>query len=999
MRLDTEFVKLPLRFDAERLAAEIAAVPESSWRPHPQGYAGNSALALIAAGGDPDDDATRGAMLPTPHLAALPYTRQVLAAFQAPIGRTRLMRLDGNAEATAHADVNYYWAERMRLHVPVVTTSEVEFLCGGLSVHMAAGEAWAFDTWRIHNVLNPNPTRRIHLVADTVGSPELWDLIEDGEWPFAEPPRPGAPARWIPWRPGVEAELATERVNQPVVMSPWEQARLLEPLVRELGAGERREEFLRLLESFQRRWRALWAVHGERETGWAAYREAVEGFDRGLGGFLKVFRLPNGMDAAETVRHAVVRPALNPDLKGQQGQKAVPGVSAVPHVPEVRRFSRPVFIVCPPRSGSSLLFETLAQSPSVWTVGGESHGVIEGIPALQPAQRGWESNRLTAADATPGIVERLTDAFFLNLRDRDGRRPAAGAEDLRLLEKTPKNALRVPFLAAAFPDARFVYLYRNPRESINSIYEAWQSGRFVTYPQLPGWTGLPWSLLLVPGWWELVGKDLAEIAARQWTIATEELLEDLEALPSDRWCVANYGRLVSEPRQEVERLCGFLGLEWDRPLAAPLPLSRHTLTPPERGKWRRNAEALDPVFPLAAAAAERALEVFSRRPGHAAIEEPADEPAIPVPIPIPLPAPRPVTPPQGASPLRSVYTTSFPALLRELGCSLLVSTYQSGRIVAVRADGDALNTHFRSFEKPMGMALGPRYLAIGTARHVWEYRDVPAAGKRLDPPGKHDACFLPRAAHVTGDIRVHDMAFAGDAGNDLWVVNTRFSCLCTLDREHSFVPRWRPPFVSGLAPEDRCHLNGLAVAGGRPRYVTALGRSDAAEGWREWKASGGLLMDVESGEAVVEGLSMPHSPRWHAGRLWVLESGKGEIGQVDLATGKVVPIAQLPGFTRGLGFAGPYAFVGLSQVRESVFGGLPLGERLKERVCGVWAIDLRSGQTVAFLRFEDAVQEIFEVTVLPGLRFPELQEPDGELLASTWFLSEEALAEVAMKGS
>ena len=388
-----------------------------------------------------------------------------------------------------------------------------------------------------------------------------------------------------------------------------------------------------------------------------------------------------------------------------------------------RRFSRPVFIVCPPRSGSSLLFETLAQSPSVWTVGGESHGVIEGIPALQPARRGWESNRLAAADASPDIVERLTDAFFLNLRDRDGRRPAAGAEDLRLLEKTPKNALRVPFLAAAFPDARFVYLYRNPRESINSIYEAWQSGRFVTYPQLPGWTGLPWSLLLVPGWRELIDKPLPEIAARQWAIATEELLGDLEALPSDRWCVANYGRLVSTPQEEVERLCGFLGWEWDRPLAAPLPLSRHTLTPPERevaaerggaragvpaGRGGGGAGAGDLLPPRRVTRRSRNLK---RRT-------------------VPPPAPRPVAPPPpapGASPLRSVYTSSFPALLRELGCSLLVSTYQSGRIVAVRADGDALNTHFRSFEKPMGMALGPKYLAIGTARHVWEYRNVPAA--------------------------------------------------------------------------------------------------------------------------------------------------------------------------------------------------------------------------------------------------------------------------------
>ena len=348
------------------------------------------------------------------------------------------------------------------------------------------------------------------------------------------------------------------------------------------------------------------------------------------------------------------------------------------------------------------------------------------------------------------------------------------------------------------------------------------------------------------------------------------------------------------------------------------------------------------------------------------------------------------------SPLRSVATTSLPALLRGLGCSLLVSTYQSGRVILVRAEGEVLNTHFRSFASPMGLALGPRVLAIGTARHVWEYRNVPAAAQRLQPAGKHDACFLPRAVHVTGDVRVHEMAFAGE---ELWLVNTRFSCLCGLDRDHSFVPRWRPPFVSALAPEDRCHLNGLAVVDGRVRYVTALGRTDVPAGWRESKADGGVLLDVPSGEAVAAGLSMPHSPRWHDGRLWVLESGKGELGVVDLLTGKVETVAQLPGFTRGLAFAGRYAFVGLSQVRESIFGGIPLSRRLKERVCGVWVIDLRSGATVAFLRFEDAVQEIFEVAVLPGLRFPELCEPESELIAGTYVLPEEALAEVAVAQS
>ena len=1014
MRLDTEFVKLPLRFDAQRLAAEVAAVAETHWRPHPQGNPGNSALPLIAAYGDPADEETRGPMLPTAVLAQLPYLHQVLGSLQAPIGRSRLMRLDGNAEATAHADVNYYWIERLRVHVPILTTPGVRFLCGEREVQMGPGECWVFDTWRIHNVLNPDPTRRIHLVADTVGSAALFELIGAGEAPFSSPPRPGAPARFVPWRPGAEAPLLTERTNQPVVMSPWEQSALLAPLLTEAAAAPDQApaaaELAAALQPFRQRWRALWALHGTRPDGWDTFREELAGVDALLATWRGRLSLPNGLDAAESLRHALVRPALNPKLGDEIGASPSIARARPLRTDSPRRFDRPLFLVSPPRSGSTLLFETLAQSPAAWTVGGESHGLIEGIPGLAPRQHNWGSNRLLAADATPGVVERLTDVFFLSLRDRDGTRPVAGAEGLRLVEKTPKNALRVPFLAAAFPDALFVYLYRNPRETIASIHEAWRSGRFVTYPELPDWPGPPWSLLLVPGWRELAGRPLPEIAARQWATTTDLLLGDLEALPPERWCIANYGRLVSEPQAEVERICTFLELPWDRELAAPLPPSRHTLTPPERGKWRRQADVLEPVFPLAAPAAERALEVFARRPGHAPLPRDDDEDAAPGPtrdVPPPagageatapaarLTAPAVAAAPRRAasagSPLRSVSTANFPDLLRQLGGSLLVSTYQSGRVVVVRADGAQLNTHFRNFASPMGIAVGPAGLAIGTAREVWEYRNVPAAAGRLEPAGKHDACFLPRAVHVTGDVRVHELAFAGD---ELWLVATRFSTLCTLDGRHSFVPRWRPPFVTALAPEDRCHLNGLAVVDGRVRFVTALGSTDAPQGWREGKASGGVLLTVPEGETIADGLSMPHSPRWHSGRLWLLESGKGEIGTVEPASGRVTPVAQLPGFTRGLAFAGPIAFVGLSQVRESVFGGIPLAQRLSERVCGVWALDTRSGAILGFLRFEDAVQEVFDVAFLPGLRFPELIDAGGELVASTWVLPDEALASV-----
>ncbi|MEO0852257.1 MAG: TIGR03032 family protein, partial [Cyanobacteria bacterium J06648_11] len=219
------------------------------------------------------------------------------------------------------------------------------------------------------------------------------------------------------------------------------------------------------------------------------------------------------------------------------------------------------------------------------------------------------------------------------------------------------------------------------------------------------------------------------------------------------------------------------------------------------------------------------------------------------------------------------------------------------------------------------------------------------------------------------------------------------SCLCTLDKQFSFVPRWRPPFISAYDLRDRCHLNGLAIRDGVPKYVTALGATDTPGGWRNNKASGGLLMDIESNDILLDGLSMPHSPRWYGDRLWVLESGKGSLAYIDPQTRDLVSICQLPGFTRGLEFWSHFAFIGLSQIRESaVFSGLPLTQTLTERICGVWVVDIRNGETVAFLKFEDAVREIFAVSVLPGIRFPEVIDWSPELMGTSYVLPDDAIA-------
>jgi uncharacterized protein (TIGR03032 family) len=367
----------------------------------------------------------------------------------------------------------------------------------------------------------------------------------------------------------------------------------------------------------------------------------------------------------------------------------------------------------------------------------------------------------------------------------------------------------------------------------------------------------------------------------------------------------------------------------------------------------------------------------------------------------PQPSPFSLPPP----PLRSVHTSNFSAILQELGISVLVTTYQAGKLVMLRPDGERLNTHFRGFSKPMGLAVDGDRLAIGTSVEIWEYHNAPAVARCLEPAGSHDACFLPRSSVCTGDIQIHEMAWARDQESgvrgqaseeetpELWFVNTRFSCLCTRSNIHSFVPRWRPPFISALAPEDRCHLNGLCVVEDRPAFVTALGTTDTRGGWRANKKSGGVLLDVASGEAVTRGLSMPHSPRWYDGRLWVLESGSGGIGCVDRATGEYEALSVLPGFTRGLDFCGPLAFIGLSQVRESaIFSGIAIAERpLAERCCGVWVVNIYTGKTVAFVKFEDAVQEIFAVQVLPGVRHPDVINDQPRLIADSFVVPDETL--------
>lgn len=338
--------------------------------------------------------------------------------------------------------------------------------------------------------------------------------------------------------------------------------------------------------------------------------------------------------------------------------------------------------------------------------------------------------------------------------------------------------------------------------------------------------------------------------------------------------------------------------------------------------------------------------------------------------------------PEGPEPVRKLtevryeHSANLPDLMRQLRATLLISTYQAGRLVCVGAGPEGLSFSFHAFPQVMGLAVHPERIAVGTKREVWFLELDRQLGPAIQPAGKYDAAYLSRAAHVTGAILGHEMAWAG---NELWVVNTLFSCLATVGGRFSFVPRWKPRFISALAAEDRCHLNGMAMEAGRPRYVTALAETDTPAGWRPTKATSGCLIDVPSRELVARGLSMPHSPRIVDGRLLVCDSGRGRISAVDRATGHVEPIVELPGYTRGFDTLGPLAFVGLSKIRETnIFGGLPIAERHQDLRCGVAVVDLRSGQAIAKLEFQSGVDEIFAVQLVPNVRLPAIIGIDPE---------------------
>jgi uncharacterized protein (TIGR03032 family) len=633
--------------------------------------------------------------------------------------------------------------------------------------------------------------------------------------------------------------------------------------------------------------------------------------------------------------------------------------------------SQQIFIVAAPRSGAGLFLELscLAQDFSRTELSDTS--LVE-IAADELGIDVFASHSLLDLGLSAAEEQKLIaklKSFY----------PASSGTSI---DYHPSFAPNVGLLAKTFPEAKFVFVAREFAPAVASGIVAWQSGAFVTEPDLPTWWGTKWSYPLISDWADLIGEPINEIVARQFVDLALGSLSELrnlagsDALSSSRVVAVKHEQLLSKPEQTIIDSLAKLGITWKGTLPATLPKPKAS----SRAKGsleasgimelaRTGIEANHQAFAklrealVGVGLEEFASSVFeSGMPSlgaNAQVAEPASK------------APKITKQLSEGTPFVAHFSGALPELLAKAKASLIFSAYNSGLVGTVRAEGKSIDTSYIRLAKPMGMALSEGKLAISTMDSILSFNMQNQLASRISGEINPDAVFVPQSTVHTGHLAVHDMAYGTAPGFEgLWFINSAFSCLSLMHADYSFVPKWRPKWISGLAFENRCHLNGLAMVEGAPKYATSLSQADTRQGWREDKGTSGVIVDISTNRLVASGLSMPHSPRWHKNKLYFLESGKGSLASVDLKSGELTTIATLPGFTRGLSFIGDYALVGLSQVRESSFKDLPVTSTKQERNCGIWVVDTRSGKTVATLKFDGVIQELFEIKVVENSRWP-----------------------------
>ena len=334
-----------------------------------------------------------------------------------------------------------------------------------------------------------------------------------------------------------------------------------------------------------------------------------------------------------------------------------------------------------------------------------------------------------------------------------------------------------------------------------------------------------------------------------------------------------------------------------------------------------------------------------------------------------------------APPFSCRYSPQLPELLQSLGITVALSTYQAGKLVLFSAkDSDSLVQLPRSFRKAMGVAEDPASdrLAIACQDQILVFRNSAELAEHYPKsPGTYDALYMPRAAYFTGPLDVHDVHFGADG--ELYAVNTLFSCIMRVDDRSSFTPVWKPPFIDAIRGEDRCHLNGLAMEEGRPRYASAFNQGNTRQSWREDIANTGVIMDMDSNEVVAQGLAMPHSPQLIDGELYALTSANGQLVHIDRATGLTRTVVDFGGFVRCMSTCGDYLFVGLSKLRKKskTFGAI--AAQLPNNRAGVMVVHLPTMSKVGVLEYQSSVEEIYDVHILKGKRRPNILGPDNEM--------------------
>jgi hypothetical protein len=631
MRLGSAFLKLPLRFDIERLKGEAMQFGEADWEYHPQRETGNTALPLISVGGE-NNNLFEGEMKPTSALERCPYIQQVMAAFGTVVGRTRLMRLKAGCDVPAHSDGNYAWRNRLRIHIPIITHPEVIFSSvDNIDIHRAAGDAWTFDNWREHAVYNNSDVDRIHLVIDTVGSSQFWATAKSGWDPSGADQEQNQAIKYYPFSYNSDDHsFALERFNSLPVRSPDEVTNMCNELLADLRQFERSSPHMFVdleeeIELFKHDWAGYWARYWDLTEYIPQYQLLVRRLKTKIRPLLKHANFDSNRADVYTVAAAWITSMTNeaapqrlegsaPELKLDSTvahsstsvvdtDKAGSGLTLDEYIARfsLPAFEQPIFIVAAPRSGSTMLFEALQRNKGLWTIGDESQREVESIPSLHPANRQFASNELGKDDYTPQIGAQLMEAFMARLQNPGGTGYEQTPEEyqpksIRFLEKTPKNSLRIAFFRAMFPDAKFIYLYRSARSNIGSIIDAWNSQKFVTYRNLPDWNGPYWSLLLPEGWRGMRGQSTAQVAAWQWAATNRKIMQDLSQLPKTDWTTISYETLIESPSASLQRLCQFAEIPFGPRMEIfakqGFPQSRYTLTAPENHKWLRHEKGI-----------------------------------------------------------------------------------------------------------------------------------------------------------------------------------------------------------------------------------------------------------------------------------------------------------------------------------------------------------------------------------------------------------------------